>query len=135
LALTNNNQKRIGMVALLRRWKMTVAWRGGGRRRQCGADTTTLKRLLQSLSPTDKSPSAATSNTSAPMFPFACVTTILTNALLLCCVPSHGCPQNNVGLPSLGTLEQVSTLPINPHEHTPMGMRNLVHAQSSCQQA
>jgi hypothetical protein len=38
---TNKQQsKSIGMAALLRRWKMAVAWRGGGRRRRCGADTT-----------------------------------------------------------------------------------------------
>jgi hypothetical protein len=37
---TNKQQsKSIGMAALLQRWKMAVAWRGGGRRRHCGADT------------------------------------------------------------------------------------------------
>ena len=47
----------------------------------------------------------------------------------------HGCSQNHVKLPSLRTLEQVLTLLINPHEHISIGMQNLVHAQSSCQQA
>jgi hypothetical protein len=38
---TNKQQsKSIGMAALLRRWKMAVVWRGGGRRRWSGADTT-----------------------------------------------------------------------------------------------
>jgi hypothetical protein len=38
---TNKQQsKSIGIVALLRRWKMAVVWRGGGRRRRWGAAKT-----------------------------------------------------------------------------------------------
>jgi hypothetical protein len=38
IGINKQQSKSIGMAALLRHWKMAVAWGGGGRRRRWGAD-------------------------------------------------------------------------------------------------
>jgi hypothetical protein len=58
IGTNKQKSKSIGMAALLRRWKMGVLWRGGGRRRRCGAETrfvdvATLRGRWRRISPSE----------------------------------------------------------------------------------